>query len=115
MPGTHEKAYQPMTETMYYILLSLVEARHGYGIILHVRSLTGGRLRLAAGTIYNSLAKMVRDGLIVPAGGQDRRKLYRITEAGVLVLRTEVARLRELCANGERVFGEPGRPAGEPQ
>ncbi len=96
-----EKTYLPMTETMYYILLSLLEPRHGYGIILHVRRITCGRLSLSAGTVYNSLAKMSRDGLIEYTGGEDRRKLYLASALGRDVVSREVSRLRELCGNGE--------------
>lgn len=106
MPNSVEKAYLPMTETMYYILLSLLEPRHGYGIILHVRRITGGRLSMSAGTIYNSLAKLTRDGLIAPAGGEERRKLYLATDAGKELLKKEVSRLKELCVNGEAAFPE---------
>ena len=40
------KAFMPMSETAYYILLSLSEPRHGYGIIQHVEEMTNGRIRL---------------------------------------------------------------------
>ena len=41
-----------LTEAVYYILLSLVEPKHGYGIMQNVEMLSGGRVRLAAGTLY---------------------------------------------------------------
>ena len=91
----------PMTETMYYILLSLLEPRHGYGIILNVRAITGGRLNIAPGTIYNSLGRLLREGIIEAAGGDSRRRLYTVTETGREALHTEVARLKELSRNGE--------------
>ena len=96
-----EKAYLPMTETMYYILLSLTEPRHGYGIILHVRQITSKRVSLTPGTVYNSLAKLLRDGLILPAGGEERRKPYLASDTGKSLLKMEVARLKELYLNGE--------------
>ena len=43
--------YIPMSETMFYILLSLREARHGYAIMQHVKELTGGRIVLGAGPV----------------------------------------------------------------
>ncbi len=95
------KDYLPMTETMYYILLSLREARHGYGIFLHVQELTQGRIRLGAGTIYNSLSRLERDGLISLHSQTSRRKLYGILPAGQAVLKAELSRLEELLANGK--------------
>lgn len=95
------KRYIPMSETMFYILLSLREANHGYGIMQHVKTLTGGRVTLGAGTIYQSIGKLEGDGLIAPVREEDRRKIYAITELGNQVLRIEAERIRELCRNTE--------------
>ncbi len=56
------KRFIPMSETMFYILFSLTQARHGYGIMQHVERLTNGRLVLGAGTIYQSLSKLEKRG-----------------------------------------------------
>ena len=47
-----------LTEAVYYILLSLMEPLHGYGIMQNVERLSGGRLRLAAGTLYGAISTM---------------------------------------------------------
>lgn len=94
------KSYLPMTETMYYILLSLKEHRHGYGIMLNVEEITNKRIKIGAGTIYNSLGKLERDGLIEVTEEQERRKYYIITEIGLMVLNKEIERLGELYSNG---------------
>jgi len=99
------RVYLPMTETAYYILLSLAEIRHGYGIMQHVEALTGKRIRLGAGTLYGSLSRMERDGLIAAVAEDERRKLYRITDSGRVLLRLEIARLGELYAHGIK-YGE---------
>ena len=39
-----------LTEAVFYILLSLDTPLHGYGIMQNVEHLSGGRVRLAAGT-----------------------------------------------------------------
>ena len=63
--NTHiKKVYVPMTETGFYILLCLLEESHGYGIVQKVESLTHGEIRLSPGTLYGSLSKMEKDGLI---------------------------------------------------
>jgi DNA-binding PadR family transcriptional regulator len=95
------KRYLPMSETMFYILLSLREARHGYGIMQHVKELTRGRIVLGAGTVYSSLDKLAGDGLITPVAEEDRRKIYVITPNGRSVLRAEAARIAELHQNSE--------------
>ena len=69
-----------LTETTYYILLSLYHPRHGYGIMQETQQLSGGRVRLAAGTLYGA--------------------------AGLKVLKQELVRLEELAANGRAILQE---------
>ncbi|MGG1519505.1 PadR family transcriptional regulator [Paenibacillus oryzisoli] len=97
--------YLPMSETAYYILLSLTEIRHGYGIIQFVEELTGGRIRLGPGTIYGSLSRMEKDKLIKAVAEEDRRKLYQITPSGIELLKLEIARLKELYENSKILEG----------
>jgi DNA-binding PadR family transcriptional regulator len=93
------KRFIPMSETMFYILLSLQEERHGYGIMQHVKELTNNRIILGAGTIYQSLSKLEGDGLIVATKEIDRKKLYIITEVGRLILIEEALRIKEIYQN----------------
>jgi DNA-binding PadR family transcriptional regulator len=93
-----------MSETMFYILLSLQEERHGYGIMLHVKELTNNRITLGAGTIYQSLSKLEGDGLIVSTKEIDRKKLYIISEVGRLILKEEAKRIQEIYQNVEKLL-----------
>ena len=97
-----------LTEATYYILLSLVRPRHGYGIMQLTEELSGGRVRLAAGTLYGALNALSTKGWIIqlPVEDESRRKEYRLTEKGLQALRCEVARLRELADNGEKILME---------
>ena len=97
------KRFIPMSETMLYILLSLREERHGYGVMQHVRALTGGRIALGAGTVYQSLAKLEAGGLIRPTREVERKKLYRATDIGGEILREEAGRIREIHRNLEGI------------
>ena len=58
------EAYTPLSETAYYILLSLNEPRHGYGIIKYVEELTNQRIILGSGTVYTTLGKMSKNNFI---------------------------------------------------
>lgn len=98
--------YLPMSETAYYMLLSLDEPRHGYGLMQYVEALTKGRIKLGAGTVYGTLTRMEGDGLIACVTEQDRRKIYRITPVGDEVLRAERMRIQELYDNGNAVRGK---------
>ena len=91
-----------LTEAVYYMLLSLIKPMHGYGIMQNVERLSGGRLRLAAGTLYGAISNMLEKGWItaLDSGTDSRKKEYVITEAGREILRAEYARLKELVDNG---------------
>ena len=96
-------ALLPLPFATFHILLALVDQdRHGYAILQDIEARTGGELRLSAGTLYRSIARMVEQGLIAevrqrPARGDDeRRRYYRITPFGRNVARAEMARLAEL-------------------
>ena len=94
-----------LTESTYYILLALFSPQHGYGIMQQVEALSKGRVRLAAGTLYGALNALCDKGWIVqlPVEDGSRRKEYRLTLKGLDVLKAEIARLRELVENGERI------------
>ena len=95
-----------LTEATYYILLSLHQPRHGYGIMQQTEELSGGRVRLAAGTLYGALNTLCDKGWIVLKAVDDRRKEYLLTDKGKEILINEVKRLKELAQNGERILGE---------
>ncbi len=100
---TDVQALLPLPSATFHILIAVSpEPRHGYAIIQDVAARTGGALRLSAGTLYRSIARMVEQGLIVetsrrPTPGDDeRRRYYRITPFGTAVARAEMRRLTDL-------------------
>ena len=97
-----------LTEAVYYILLSLLTPRHGYGIMQNTELLSGGRVRLAAGTLYGAINSLLEKGWITALPGEkdSRKKEYVITEDGKSVLKAEIARLNELLDNGKRIMEE---------
>lgn len=97
-----------LTESTYYILLSLLSPQHGYGIMQQTEEMSRGRIRLAAGTLYGALNTLCEKGWILQLPTEDgsRRKEYKLTEKGKDILRREVHRLRELADNGERALKE---------
>lgn len=97
-----------LTETTYYILLSLVTPQHGYGIMQQTEQMSGGRIRLAAGTLYGALNSLCEKGWITPLPVQEesRRKEYKLTDKGMVVLKKELSRLLQLTRNGLDILGE---------
>ncbi|MDG0809301.1 PadR family transcriptional regulator [Cohnella rhizosphaerae] len=103
------KQILPLTEAFYYILVTLcAEPSHGYGMMQEVERMSGGRLKIGAGTLYTALNTLQGKGLIEPYPGAEgtdaRRKLYAITTSGRTVLAAEVERLEELLTAGRHAL-----------
>ena len=104
MSGLTEKlrrVYVPMTETGFYILFCLQKERHGYSITQKVKDVTEGQLSISPGTMYGTLAKMEKDGLIAFVREEEKRKLYSITELGSQILELEIQRIERLYRNSK--------------
>ena len=89
----------PLTETTFYIMISLLEPSHGYAIMQRVEELSNGRVRIAAGTMYGATENLLKQKLIheVPSPNEDKpRRVYLLTDAGKEVLKLEVERLKQL-------------------
>jgi DNA-binding PadR family transcriptional regulator len=101
----------PLTEATFYILISLLEPLHGYGIMQKVVKLSRGRIHLAPGTLYGALANLVDAKLIVPEDSKDsnpRRKTYHITSTGKELIEYEVKRLEEIVKNARYLLKKEG-------
>ncbi|MDE5885802.1 MAG: PadR family transcriptional regulator [Oscillospiraceae bacterium] len=94
-----KRIYIPMTETGFYILFCLQEEMHGYGITQKVKEITDGEVIITAGTMYGSLSKMEKDGLICFIREEEKRKLYHITALGKEILQLEIERIKRLYKN----------------
>ena len=104
MDAHTRKVYVPMTETGFYILFCLQKPNHGYGIVQLVDKLTDGEIKLAPGTMYGSLSKMEKDGLIKFVNEEETRKIYTITELGTEVLQLELKRIKRLYHSSQEVI-----------
>ena len=87
--------FSSMSETAYYILLSLTKERHGYGIMQHVFEITKGRIKLGPGTMYGTLSKLEKASLIIMMREEDKRKYYNITIERMELLKSEIETLKE--------------------
>ena len=105
-----------MQEATFLILTALADSsQHGYGIIAGVRQISGGRVKLRAGTLYTALDRLRTDGLVevdreeVVEGRL--RRYYRLTPTGTTVLAEEAVRLRANAAAALRRL-DPGLAGG---
>lgn len=100
---------QPLTEGVYYILLSLLTPNHGYGIIQRTLEMTDGRLELGAGTLYGAINNLLDKGWIALYSEEKesrKKKEYVITRLGRAALEEEMERLTELLENGKKAMEE---------
>ena len=99
---------EPLTESYFFILLCLYRGpNHGYGIMQQTMELSGGNVRIGSGTMYGATGNMMKKGWIeeCPAEGFDRKRQYRLTEAGRQTLMQEVERLRYLNRAAQDIIG----------
>ena len=106
----------PLPPATFHILLAVLNGeRHGYAIIQDVEARTDGELRMSAGTLYRSVARMVEQGLITEVAKRrsmaddERRRYYRITPFGRAVAVAEARRMERLVAQArrKRFLGRP--------
>jgi DNA-binding PadR family transcriptional regulator len=104
------ETFLPLSQATYYILLSLREIRHGYGIMQDVEEVSKGEVKLGPGTLYGAIGKLEKQKVIEKATIQDdeRRKYYQLTDLGKEVLQLEYKRLTSLVENSGELIKEMG-------
>ena len=88
------------TSARLLALLSLLAdgPKHGHAMIEDITSFCG--VRLGPGTLYGAIARLEQQGWIEPLQPEDRRQPYRITAAGLRVLRAKLTKLRQFTKAG---------------
>jgi DNA-binding PadR family transcriptional regulator len=87
------------SEPALLILVSLSSGpKHGYAITQDVDAIAG--VKLGPGTLYGALARLERLGLIDALPADDRRRPYKLSNAGMAVLRAELDSLRRVAEVG---------------
>lgn len=113
--ATEAERFIPLKPAHFHILMSLSErAVHGYGVRQEVEERTDGRIVLAAGTLYETLQRLQRDGLVEETEppredaerASSRWRFYKATKLGRAVFRAEVTRLEADLAVARAHLGE---------
>ena len=105
MPSKRDpQSLLPLTPAMFHVLVALADGEtHGYAIMKDVEQLTAGAVRLSTGTLYGIIKRLLSDGLIRDARGDEgRRRSYELTPFGRDVARAEAARLEQTLAMARR-------------
>ena len=85
--------FKTLTEQMYYVLLCLRHECCGTDIMNMTLEMTGGRVRIGAGTLYNLLEQFADAGMIRETGVEGRKRSYILTDGGEELLGNEYQRL----------------------
>jgi DNA-binding PadR family transcriptional regulator len=101
---------RPLTPAVFNILFALAGGeKHGYEIMKQVRRDTHDAVKMGTGTLYGSIKRMLADGLIVEAGDRpdpalddERRRYYRATDRGTMLLAIELNRFAEVVSIARR-------------
>lgn len=94
------------------IILSIINRlpMYGYQIVKEIERLTGGYLKLKSGTIYPSLQRLVRNGLVVSTWEQVTknrgRRYYEITEKGRQFLSRRSGEWQNFCSAVSKIILE---------
>src|SRR5215831_13179668 len=107
MPNDTDRLLPLAPATLHILLALAAEDLHGYGIMQEVQRQSEGRYRLGPGTLYDNLARLLREGLVIEREQQSRRKYYRLSAAGRRVLAAEIGRLETVVRDGRALL--PGR------
>lgn len=96
--------FQTLTEQMFYVLLCLREECYGMDILDRVPAMTGGRVHVGSGTLYNLLEQFVEAGMIRETKVEGRRRSYLLTEKGRAALEKEYERIQAQVLDYRRIF-----------
>ncbi len=97
---------QPLTESIFYIMLALRKPNHGYGIIQEVQQLTNNRINMGAGTLYGAIQSLEQKGWITIYSEEEssrKKKEYILTDIGREVFKNEADRLAELVEHAKLI------------
>ena len=97
--------FHTLTEQMFYILLCLKNECCGMDIMERVKVMTGGRVVVGPGTLYNLLEQFSEAEMIRETRAEGRRRSYILTQQGMDALNREVERLQRLIEDHRKLFG----------
>ena len=100
--------FKTLTEQMFYVLLCLKEECCGIELLDKIRQLTGDRVNVGSGTLYNLLEQFQEEGMIRETRVEGRRRSYLLTPKGEEMLHREYERLAAQARDYRRFFGEEG-------
>ena len=115
-PKDEPERFLPLTPAVFHVLLALSGGeRHGYAIMQEVAESTEGQIKMGPGTLYGTIKRLLEAQLIEesderpdPQLDDERRRYYRLTGVGELVVKAEAQRYADIVAiaRGKKLIGK---------
>lgn len=98
---------EQLTDTFYYILLSITEPIHGYAIMQKVKEISEETFEIGPASLYTSLKKMLTAGLLVlKETDESDKKIYELTDLGKERLIKDYRCRKAMVRHGQLILGE---------
>lgn len=94
-----------LTDSAFYILMSLLEPRHGYLIMQYVEKISDGEFVIGPATLYTMIKKLLKEEWIELLHELDRKKVYQITSTGLEKWKFDVERRKKMVAHAIHATG----------
>ncbi|MDR4228457.1 PadR family transcriptional regulator [Bacillus mojavensis] len=105
MPKQRPQEMDQLTDAAYYIVLTLLEPKHGYSIMQDIEDMTDDSFTIGPATLYTLLKKLLQEEIIELVNNDNpRRKVYQTTLHGQELLKKEMQRRKVMAEHGERAF-----------
>ena len=91
---------------MFYVLLCLTRECYGLDILDRVPAMTGNRVSVGSGTLYNLLEQFLMEGMIQETRVEGRRRSYILTARGRQMLDKEYERIQAQAMDYRRIIGK---------
>jgi DNA-binding PadR family transcriptional regulator len=108
MKSEQSNSMSPLSAAAFHVLLALASQElHGYGIIQEIARLSDGQYCIGPGTLYDNLKKLINCGWVkdseeVGVTGDQKRRMYRLTEEGRNALKADVSRMKSVLRIADR-------------
>ncbi len=102
----------PLTPAVFFTLFALAGGeKHGYAIMQETRKLSDESFRMGPATLYTTLQRLLDLDLIEESAGErdadSRRRNYRLTKAGRVLLDAELARVEAVVRKAKAMNWKP--------
>ena len=94
-----------LTDSTYYVLLTLVKPMHGYGIMQEINEYPNGEMVIGPASLYTIIKKLQSADLIqLLEDDEERRKTYILTSKGKKILKKDIKRRIIMVKHGEEAL-----------